>query len=151
MEKASKEDPISRIPNIDEEARDNQVQRSGCSNCLIWAKSDILSLDVMKLTENTKVGYIVMRDPVTGATSNLLRMKNASVVGVYHVLINNSLVQILHGEGKKVYAWTVDDVDSMQKLLFERVDAIVTSYPTLLKKVMQKLEAECREEGFALP
>ncbi|KAG0463380.1 hypothetical protein HPP92_019449 [Vanilla planifolia] len=127
------------------------VQRSGCSNYLIWAKSDILSLDVMKLTEKTMVGYIVMRDPVTGATSNLLRMKNASVVGVYHMLINNSLVQILHGAGKKVYAWTVDDVDSMQKLLFERVDAIVTSYPTLLKKVMQKLEAECREEGFALP
>ncbi|KAH0460175.1 hypothetical protein IEQ34_010838 [Dendrobium chrysotoxum] len=73
------------------------VQRSDCKNCLIWAKSDVVVHNIMNLKEDAKVGYIVLKDSVTGATSNLLRMKNAVVVGVYHPLIDKRLVQILHG------------------------------------------------------
>lgn len=38
-----------------------------------------------------------MMDPLTGARSNLLRMTGAGVVGVYHPLIDEKLVRILHG------------------------------------------------------
>ncbi|XP_062073079.1 glycerophosphodiester phosphodiesterase GDPD4-like isoform X2 [Humulus lupulus] len=96
------------------------------------------------------VGYIVMIDPSTGLRTNLLRMKGADVVGVYHPLIDEKLVRIVHGRYKKVYAWTVDDVNSMQKMLFERVDAIVTSNPTQLQRQMQDIRTECLEEGFTL-
>ncbi|XP_062072963.1 glycerophosphodiester phosphodiesterase GDPD4-like isoform X2 [Humulus lupulus] len=96
------------------------------------------------------VGYIVMIDPSTGLRTNLLRMKGADVVGVYHPLIDEKLVRIVHGRNKKVYAWTVDDVNSMQKMLFERVDAIVTSNPTQLQRQMQDIRTECLEEGFTL-
>lgn len=44
-----------------------------------------------------QVGYIVMIDPSTRARTNLLRMKGAGVVGVYHPLIDETLVRILHG------------------------------------------------------
>ncbi|XP_060971507.1 glycerophosphodiester phosphodiesterase GDPD4 isoform X2 [Cannabis sativa] len=96
------------------------------------------------------VGYIVMIEPSTGLRTNLLRMKDADVVGVYHPLIDKKLVRIVHGRNKKVYAWTVDDVSSMQKMLFERVDAIVTSNPTLLQRQMQDIRTECLQEGFSL-
>ena len=43
-----------------------------------------------------QVGYIVMRDPSTGARTNLLRMKGAEVVGVYHPLIDEKLMKVLH-------------------------------------------------------
>ncbi|XP_062152589.1 glycerophosphodiester phosphodiesterase GDPD4 [Alnus glutinosa] len=126
------------------------VERTKCSNCLIWAKSDNLARDVIKLSPHTMVGYIVMKDPSTGARTNLLRMKGAGVVGVYHPLIDEMLLKILHGRNKKVYAWTVDDVDSMQKMLFERVDAVVTSNPTLLQRLMQDTRTQCLEEGFSM-
>jgi len=42
-----------------------------------------------------QVGYIVMREHFTGARTNLLRMKGAEVVGVYHRLIDEKLVKIL--------------------------------------------------------
>ncbi|KAL2641189.1 hypothetical protein AAZV13_06G276600 [Glycine max] len=118
------------------------VEKTECSNCLIWAKSDILARDV---------GYIVMREPSTGARTNLLRMKGAEVVGVYHPLIDENLVKVLHRRNKKVYAWTVDDVESMQKVLFEHVDAIVTSNPTFLQRLMQDIKTQCLEEGYSLP
>lgn len=44
-----------------------------------------------------KVGYIVMVDPSTGVRTNLLRMKGAGVVGIYHPLIDERTMRILHG------------------------------------------------------
>lgn len=43
-----------------------------------------------------QVGYIVMREHSTGARTNLLRMKGADVVGVYHPLIDEKLMRVLH-------------------------------------------------------
>ncbi|XP_057973043.1 glycerophosphodiester phosphodiesterase GDPD4 isoform X5 [Malania oleifera] len=126
------------------------VKRTGCRNCLVWAKSDNLARDMIKLSADVMVGYIVMRDPSTGARSNLLRMKNAGVVGVYHPLVDEKLVRILHGRNKMVYAWTVDDVDSMQKMLFQHVDAVVTSNPSLFQSLMQDMRTQCLEEGFSV-
>ncbi|XP_021812909.1 glycerophosphodiester phosphodiesterase GDPD4 isoform X1 [Prunus avium] len=126
------------------------VKRMQCKNCLVWAKSDNLARDVIKLSSDVTVGYIVMIDPSTRARTNLLRMKGAGVVGVYHPLIDETLVRILHGRKKKVYAWTVDDMDSMQEMLYERVDAIVTSNPTMLQGLMQDIRTECLEHGFSL-
>ncbi|TKY49914.1 Glycerophosphodiester phosphodiesterase GDPD4 [Spatholobus suberectus] len=126
------------------------VEKTECRNCLIWAKSDNLARDVIKLSSEITVGYIVMREPSTGARTNLLRMKGAEVVGVYHPLIDEKLMKVLHRRNKKVYAWTVDDVESMQKLLFEHVDAIVTSNPSFLQRLMQDIRTQCLEEGYSL-
>nr|CAD1842158.1 unnamed protein product [Ananas comosus var. bracteatus] len=127
------------------------VKKTHCRNCLVWAKSDIIGRDVIKLSQDVPVGYIVMKDPSTGARSNLLRMKGAKVVGVYHPLIDNDLIRVLRRRGKKIYAWTVDDLDSMQRMLFEHVDAIVTSNPSMLQGLMEDLRMQCLEEGFTLP
>ncbi|XP_026662041.2 glycerophosphodiester phosphodiesterase GDPD4 isoform X2 [Phoenix dactylifera] len=129
----------------------NEVKKTRCKNCLIWAKSDIVGRDVIKLSKDVTVGYTVMKDPSTGARSDLLRMKGAAVAGVYHSLIDWELMRILHGRGKKVYAWTVDDAESMKRMLLERVDAIVTGNPSLLQGLMQGMKTECLEEGSALP
>ncbi|PKI58448.1 hypothetical protein CRG98_021133 [Punica granatum] len=126
------------------------VVKTACTNCLVWAKSDTLIRDVIKLSSNLSVGYIVMKEPSTRGRTNLLRVKGAGVAGVYHPLIDKKLMSILHGSRKKVYAWTVDDVKSMQRVMFERVDGIVTSNPTLLQQLMQRIKSQCLEEGFTL-
>ncbi|KAL5538977.1 hypothetical protein UlMin_043315 [Ulmus minor] len=127
------------------------IERTHCKNCLVWAKSDTLARDVIKQSSDVmvQVGYIVMIDPSTGLRTNLLRMKGADVVGVYHPLIDEKLVRIVHGRKKKVYAWTVDEVDSMQRMLYERVDGVVTSNPSVLQRLMQDLTTQCVEEGFS--
>ncbi|XP_031288198.1 glycerophosphodiester phosphodiesterase GDPD4 isoform X2 [Pistacia vera] len=71
------------------------VERTRCKNCLIWAKSDNLVRDIIRLSSDVTVGYIVMVDPKTGVRSNLLRIKKAEVVGIYHPLINEKLVRVL--------------------------------------------------------
>ncbi|KAL1292507.1 hypothetical protein AAHE18_19G001800 [Arachis hypogaea] len=127
------------------------LENTVCQNCLVWCKSDNLVRDVIKLSSEITVGYIVMKEPSTGARTNLLRMKGAEVVGVYHPLIDEKLMRVLHRRKKKVYAWTVDDVESMQRMLFEHVDAVVTGNPTLLQRLMQDTRTQCLEEGYSLP
>lgn len=56
----------------------------------------------------------------------------------------------LNRRNKKVYAWTVEDVDSMENMLSEHVDAIVTSNPTMLQGLMQDIRTQCLEHGFSL-
>ncbi|XP_057453893.1 glycerophosphodiester phosphodiesterase GDPD4 isoform X3 [Lotus japonicus] len=126
------------------------VEKTECRNCLVWAKSDNLARDVIKLSSEISVGYIVMREPSTGARTKLLRIKGAEVVGVYHPLIDEKLMRVLRRRNKRVYAWTVDDAESMQKMLFEHVDAIVTGDPTLLQRLMQDTRTQCLEEGYSL-
>lgn len=91
-----------------------------------------------------------MVDRSTGFRTNLLRIRKAGVVGVYHPLIDEKLVRTFHGRNKRVFAWTVDDEDSMRKMLHERVDAVVTSNPILFQRVMQDIRTQCLEEGFSL-
>ncbi|XP_057793832.1 glycerophosphodiester phosphodiesterase GDPD4 isoform X3 [Salvia miltiorrhiza] len=125
------------------------VEKTNCKNCLVWAKSDSLARELIRLSNDTMVGYIVMMDPSSGARMRVLRMRGAGVVGVYHPLIDEKLVKILHGRNKKVFAWTVDEEEWMQKMLLERVDAVVTSNPSLLQRVMQDRRKQCFEEGFS--
>ncbi|KAL8485756.1 hypothetical protein ACS0TY_027875 [Phlomoides rotata] len=127
------------------------VERTMCKNCLVWAKSDSLARDLIRLSADTMVGYILMMDPSTGTRMKLLRMRGAGVVGVYHPLIDEKVMKILHGRKKKVYAWTVDEEEWMQKMLWERVDGVVTSNPSLLQRVMQDVRTQCFKEGFSMP
>lgn len=126
------------------------VERTNCTNCLVWTKSDRLARDVIRLSTHTKVGYIVMVDPATGSRTKLLRMRGARAVGVYYPLIDEQLVKILHGRNKMVYAWTVDEKEGMQKMLHKGVDGVVTGNPTLLQLVMKDLRKRCLEQGFSL-
>ncbi|XP_074272614.1 glycerophosphodiester phosphodiesterase GDPD4 [Silene latifolia] len=127
------------------------VKKINCFNCVIWAKSDHLVREITRLSPETTVGYIIMKDPVTGYRSNVLRMKRAKVVGVYHPLIDEKLVQILHGRSKKIFAWTVDDTVSMLDMLSNNVDGVVTSNPALFQQLMDDTRVRCLEDGFSVP
>ncbi|KAL6658148.1 hypothetical protein ACP70R_003734 [Stipagrostis hirtigluma subsp. patula] len=127
------------------------IRRTNCENCLVWAKSDDLGRDIIKLSKDVVVGYIVMVDKSTGSRTELVRIEGSKVAGVYHPLIHEKVMQVMHRHDRKVFAWTVDDGNSMKKMLYEHVDAIVTSNPSLLLQLMQETKDECMEDGFALP
>ncbi|XP_066335189.1 glycerophosphodiester phosphodiesterase GDPD4-like [Miscanthus floridulus] len=127
------------------------LRRTDCKNCLVWAKSDDLGRDIIKLSKDVIVGYIVMVDKSTNRRTELVRIEGAKVAGVYHPLIHEKVMKVMRSHDRRVFAWTVDDSSSMKKMLYEHVDAIVTSNPSLLQQLMQETRTECMEDGFALP
>ncbi|KAL1212493.1 Glycerophosphodiester phosphodiesterase GDPD4 [Cardamine amara subsp. amara] len=126
------------------------IEKVQCNNCIVWAKSDSLARDIIRRAADITVGYIVMVDPSTGMRNNLLRMRGARVVGVYHPLIDEKLIRVVRGRNKGVYAWTVDDADPMKRMLHLGVDAVVTSNPAMFQGFMEDLRTKCLEEGFSI-
>nr|AAX96650.1 expressed protein [Oryza sativa Japonica Group] len=72
------------------------IGRTQCKNCLVWAKSDNVGRDVIKLSKDITVGYIVMVDKSTGRTTELVRITGSKVAGVYHRLIHEKLMKVMH-------------------------------------------------------
>ncbi|XP_062198173.1 glycerophosphodiester phosphodiesterase GDPD4-like isoform X2 [Phragmites australis] len=72
------------------------ISRTNCKNCLVWAKSDNLGRDIIKLSKDVAVGYIVMVDKSTGRRTELVRIEGAKVAGVYHPLIDEKVMKDIH-------------------------------------------------------
>jgi glycerophosphoryl diester phosphodiesterase len=60
----------------------------------------------------------------------------------YEPYVTKSMVQEAHKYGMKVLPWTVDDEPTMNKLINDGVDGIITDYPDLLRKVMEQHSME---------
>ncbi|AQK60407.1 Glycerophosphodiester phosphodiesterase GDPD4 [Zea mays] len=69
----------------------------------------------------------------------------------WHPLIHEKVMKVMHRHDRRVFAWTVHDISSMKKMLYEHVDAIMTSNSSLLQRLMQETRAEYMEDGFILP
>lgn len=62
----------------------------------------------------------------------------------YEPYISKKMVDDAHQAGMKVIPWTVNDIATMNKLMNEGVDGIITDYPDRLREVMA-------ERDFKLP
>jgi len=67
----------------------------------------------------------------------------------YTPYITKSMVQEAHQYGMKVIPWTVDDQPTMQKLIDDGVDGIITDYPNRLRDVMNENHFKLPKSYFA--
>ena len=54
-----------------------------------------------------------------------------------HSLITSKLVQAIHGAGRTMLTWTVNDKKAMQRLASWGVDGIISDDPQLLVETLQ--------------
>ncbi|MFI0410493.1 glycerophosphodiester phosphodiesterase family protein [Actinomadura sp. 3N508] len=84
------------------------------------------------LTENTKwLAGLPPTDPVTAATTI-----GATAVSPEHVLTTPALVDQAHAAGLPVIVWTVNTPEDMTRFTKYGVDAIVTDYPDVLRRLL---------------
>jgi len=62
----------------------------------------------------------------------------------YQPYVTKEMVDEAHGAGLKVIPWTVDDMPTMDKLIGDGVDGLITDYPDRLREVIA-------DRGLALP
>lgn len=54
-----------------------------------------------------------------------------------YTTLNRNFINAAHDDGKKVYAWTVNDEDTMTRMMFYGVDGIITDQLKLLNKTIR--------------
>ena len=121
---------IKRVPGLHRECGE-RVARSAAAlwkgsvevPLLISFSSD--ALDAAKAVEPALPRGWIVEDPWDGDLAPLARLDAASL-HLEHVLITPELVSRVHGEGRRLLAWTVNDVGRAEELLAMGVDGLVT-------------------------
>lgn len=82
--------------------------------------------------------------PITQSKVRRLTRQGADFVSWNHRRINARSVQVAHSNGIDIYAWTVNDAPTMQRLSQLGVDGITTDNPRLLRRVRRRPQARRR-------
>jgi len=59
----------------------------------------------------------------------------------FHSMVDERFADRTHKRGRWVYAWTVDDQETMRKLIRTGVDGIVTNNPGTLNEILENVDA----------
>ena len=56
------------------------------------------------------------------------------------IIVNEAFVEAAHASGKAVHVWTIDDVETMERLIGLGVDGIISDLPTTLASVLSNAD-----------
>ncbi len=68
-----------------------------------------------------------------GTLDSILEADYVSALSFEYAALNTKVIQSIHREDKKVYVWTLNDHDQIQKSLSSGVDGIITDLPSLVQ------------------
>jgi glycerophosphoryl diester phosphodiesterase len=79
----------------------------------------------------TRSGAAVLRATMPARVPALLRAARADVLALHHTLCSRAAISTAHRFGAPVFAWTVNDADSVRRLAALGVDAVVSDDPAM--------------------
>lgn len=133
---------LDRLVNMLAQRPDNSDE------VIIWCKDDDLLKHLHDRTPSyVRIGLTVMdlpgkRDPFRVSNAAYPRM---NVVGQHWEFGTQKQVKSLTEKGKRVYLWTSDTPFMMSKSLEQRPEAILTSYPRILRDMMDAWQMHCMD------
>ncbi|MEX0312784.1 MAG: glycerophosphodiester phosphodiesterase [Allomuricauda sp.] len=83
-----------------------------------------------EMNENIKIAVLTEEDPL-GALSVAKELKAIAINPNYKTLTQENVDRI-HDEGLKIYTWTVNEPEDIQKMKDFGVDGIISNYPELV-------------------
>lgn len=133
-------------------------------------------LDDTAVIPRFQIGMIVRNETFEDYESGFYeptRIEDAHVLGVHYEMVNTTLVELAHryriahsalfpgwntenlricrglcsSRNKRVHGWTADKEWMMKMMLLSGVDAIVTSYPKRLSKIIASWREICNQRA----
>ena len=91
----------------------------------------LYNLLMKSYNENIKVGYIL-----SAAYGDFYDMRNIDFFSVNAAYLSKRTIDAIHNSGKQVYAWTVNNKDSIKNLTNKGVDGVITDNPVLARETI---------------
>jgi glycerophosphoryl diester phosphodiesterase len=86
-------------------------------------------------------GVIEHRLRQPARVAKLIESGEIQAVMAFHSLISTRLVKAVHDAGGELYAWTVDDADTIDRLIELGIDGIVSNDPRLFDEAAERAAA----------
>ena len=101
------------------------------NDCVITSFSESALKAVKTYNQEIKVGYIL-----SAAYGDFYDMKNVDFFSVNAAFLSKRTIDAIHNSGKQVYAWTVNNKDSIKNLTNKGVDGVITDNPVLARETI---------------
>ena len=101
--------------------------------CVVTSQFYSVLENIKKVDKNIKTVYVM-----SIAIGNITDAEFADAYSVEANNVDSSLVNIVHNEGKELYAWTVNTEESINKMIAMNVDNIITDNIELGKELIEK-------------
>lgn len=101
------------------------------NDCVITSFSESALKAVKTYNQEIKVGYIL-----SAAYGDFYDMKNVDFFSVNAAFLSKRTIDAIHNSGKRVYAWTVNNKESIKNLTNKGVDGIITDNPVLARETI---------------
>lgn len=101
------------------------------NDCVITSFSESTLKAVKTYNQEIKVGYIL-----SAAYGDFYDMKNVDFFSVNAAFLSKRTIDAIHNSGKRVYAWTVNNKESIKNLTNKGVDGIITDNPVLARETI---------------
>lgn len=88
---------------------------------------------VHQLEPNITTAYLVYQPGV--AQKMKLLSYTPEIYSPYYLLLNESNIDSIHQMGMKIIPWTINDIETIERLIAAGVDGIITDYPNLIHNV----------------
>lgn len=113
-----------------------EVRRAGMAGEVAF-----MSLDVSAVRQLAELAPEIQRGYLSAATVGDLSSLPIDFVAVAHQRLSRSLIRRTQGQGRAIYAWTLNEPGQMVAAIDAGVDGIITDDPRLARGVLQELEA----------
>jgi len=103
------------------------------NDCIVTSFNRPTVEKVKELNPKLRVGLIFSEMPAED-----IYRTNWHLFSVYYELVDQEFVDRAHRAGKEVHVWTVNDPETMKKMISFGVDNIITNRPDILLEVLAK-------------
>ena len=103
---------------------------------------DVTSQDYETLEEVRKADPAVLTAYTSAiGIGNLESLEAADIISIQETFATYENIDRIHRAGKRVFVWTVNEEDTMKKLVSLNVDAILTNDPALCRTVIDQYDS----------
>lgn len=101
-------------------------------SCYITSFSYDALKTVKKINPKIKTGLIAN----VASSTSFSQLKYIDAVSLNYIFINQSIVNMAHQNGKRVFVWTVDNRSDIQHMIAMGVDNIITNRPDRVSEIV---------------
>ncbi len=129
-------------PNIERHIINVIKSNNAKDCCKVISFNDRALFRIHKLDKEIKTGKLFVGKHANLPLSwdkgvNLKPLKRYHFVDeiiVKHIYATKNIIDRVHGMGKELHVWTVNDLETIEKLVERGVDGIISDYPNMLMK-----------------